>query len=189
MSSQVVLAVIGGLLMLLALWFAMAYNRLIVLARRCDEAFADIDVYMKQRHDLVPNLVESVRGFAGHERGVIDSITKARAAAVSATSEAARTKAETMLGTAITQIVAASESYPEIAASQHFMRLKDEIADCENKIAASRRYLNMAVREYNATLEQMPGNLVAGVAGMTTRDFYDLGPARVIFDEAPAVKF
>jgi LemA protein len=189
MSSQVVLAVVGGFLMLLALWFAMAYNRLIVLAKRCDEAFADIDVYMKQRHDLVPNLVESVKGFAGHERGIIEAITKARAAAVTATSEASRTKAETMLGTAITQIVAASEGYPEIAASGHFTRLKDEITDCENKIAASRRYLNMAVREYNATLEQMPANLVAGVAGMTARDFFDLGPTRVLFEDAPAVKF
>ncbi len=189
MSTQIVLAVIGGLLMLTALWFAMAYNRLIVLARRCDEAFADIDVYMKQRHDLVPNLVEAVKGFAGHERGIIDSITKARSAAVTAASEAARTRAETMLGTAITQIVAASEAYPDIAASAHFTRLKDEIADCEHKIAASRRYLNMAVREYNSSLEQMPANLVAGAAGMTTRDFYDLGPARVLFDEAPAVRF
>ncbi len=189
MSSQVVLAVIGGFLFLIGLWMAMAYNRLIMLARRCDEAFADIDVYMKQRHDLVPNLVETVKGFAGHERGVIDSITKARAAAVSATSEAMRTKAETMLGTAITQIVAASENYPDIAASAHFMRLKDEIADCENKIAASRRYLNMAVREYNATLEQMPANLVAGVAGMSARDFYDLGASRAMVETAPAVKF
>ncbi len=189
MSEQLIHIVVGGVLMLLALWFGMAYNRLVTLARRCDEASADIDVYMKRRHDLVPNLVETVKGLAVHERGLVDSITMARAAAVTATSEAVRTKAETMLGTAITQIVAASENYPDIAASAHFMRLKDEMANCEDKIAASRRYLNMAVREYNATLEQIPVNLVAGLAGMSARGFYDLGPTRALFEDAPAVKF
>lgn len=189
MSSQIMTAILGGALLLLALWFAMAYNRLIVLGKRCDEAFADVDVYMKQRHDLVPNLVESVKGIAGHERYVVDSITKARAAAIAATSEAMRQKAETMLGTALTQIVAAAENYPDIAASAHFMRLKDEIADCENKISAARRYLNMAVREYNATREQMPINLVAGVAGMEARAFFDLGANRAAAETAPAVKF
>ena len=189
MSSQLMTAMLGGALLLIAVWFAMAYNRLVVLGKRCDEAFADVDVYMKQRHDLVPNLVESVKGIAGHERYVVDSITKARAAAIAATSEATRQKAETMLGTAITQIVAACENYPDIAASQHFMRLKDEIADCENKISAARRYLNMAVREYNATREQMPVNLVAGVAGMEAKGFFDLGANRAAVETAPAVKF
>jgi LemA protein len=167
----------------------MSYNRLVTLSHRCDEAFADIDVYIKQRHDLVPNLVETVRGFVTHERQIIDSVTKARAAALTASTEQARRQAESHLGAQITQMISVTEQYPQIHGSDHFRRLREEISDCDNKIAASRRFHNMAVREYNASREQMPARFVARFAGHGPREFFDLGVGRVLFDEPPAIKF
>ncbi len=167
------------------------YNRLVALARRCDQAFADIDVQLKQRHDLIPNLVETVRGYAKHESTTLDAIMKARHAAQNAPTPAAALQAEGALGATLSRLMAVTEAqYPELQASSHFQNLRDELSDTENKISAARRYLNNAVGEYNASLEQAPSNLIGWMFGMKSRAFYDLGPeGRKTMDLAPAVKF
>ncbi len=173
-----------------ALFTMAAYNRLIALSRRCDQAFADIDVQMKQRHDLVPVLVETVRGVAGHERNTLEAVIKARGAAVNATTPQTQMQAENMLTATLGRLMALTEAYPQLQATQNFTQLQDELSDLENKIAAARRFLNNAVSEYNATLEQMPTNLVAGLFGLTEKPFFDLGTEqRASLDAAPAFKF
>ncbi len=184
-------SIIIGLLVfaLVLLYFVMANNRLVALRQRCDQAFADIDVQMKQRHDLIPNLVETVKGFTAHERGSLESVVQARAAALRAASPAERMKAETRLGRQLGQVLSLAESYPDLKASGHFAALRDEIGDIENKIAAARRFLNLAVAEYNTSLEQFPGNVVGPMFGASTRAGFDLGVERVFLEEAPVVKF
>lgn len=164
------------------------YNRLMALDSRCEQADADIDVQLKQRHALLPNLLEMVRGFTQHEREAIDAVTQARAAAVRAASPQARLLAEATLGQGVQQLLTIAESYPELQASEHFRELRMEIADTENKLAASRRYLNAAVNEYNATLRQFPANLLAGPLRLMRRSFYDIGVERVLLDDAPVLK-
>jgi LemA protein len=165
------------------------YNRLVKLARRSDGAFADIDVQLKHRHDLIPNLIETVKGFVTHERGVIDSLVQCRTAAMRAQGPSAQLQAEAALGSRLGQVLALVESYPAVQASSHFIELRRELADCENKIAAARRFFNMAVGEYNAALEQFPLNFIGQASGLHPRRFYDLGVERVFVEEAPAVKF
>jgi LemA protein len=189
MVLEIIAGTIAVLLVLSLAIVWMSYNKLVTLAHRCDEAQADIDVYLKHRADIVPGLVETVRGFVSHERGVLDNVVKARAQTVSAASEKARGAAETHLGAAITQLFNITESYPQLEASGHFRRLREDLADTEHKIAASRRFLNLTVREYNARREQFPASLIANAAGMQPKAFFDLGVARVLLDDAPAVKF
>jgi LemA protein len=168
----------------------LIYNRLVALGRRCDQAFADIDVQMKQRHDLVPGLVETVRGVAGHERGTLEAVIKARAAAVNAPSPAAQMKAEDQLTGALSRLMMVSEAYPQLQATANFMSLQDELSDIENKLAAARRFLNGAVTEYNTSLEQAPANLVGWLFGMQVKSMFDLGSEqRKQLDLAPAVRF
>ncbi len=184
-------ALLGGLgvFALVIAFGIMVHNQLIALRRRCDQAYADIDVHLKQRHDLIPNLVETVRGYAAHERGSLEAVVQARAAAIRAGTPGERMKAETVLGAQLGQMLSLVEAYPTLQASSHFAGLRDEIADAENKIAACRRYLNLAVNEYNTSLEQFPGSLIGGMFGATTRQGYDLGIDRVFVEEAPSVKF
>ena len=148
-----------------ALALVSIYNRLEALNRRCDQAGADIDVQLKQRHDLVPNLVATVKSYAGHERGTLEAVIKARAAAVAAPSAGAQMQAESMLGAALGRLMAVAEAYPELKASGQFSDLAAELGDLENKIAAARRYLNGATTEYNTTIEQFPANVIAGNFG------------------------
>ena len=164
------------------------YNRLIMLDSRCEQAFADIDVQIKHRHALLPNLLETVKGFVKHEHDAIANVTQARAASIRAASPQARLLAETTLGAGMQQLLTIAESYPELQASQHFRELRVEIADTENKLAAARRYLNAAVNEYNATLRQFPANFIAKPARLAKRAFYDIGVERVLLDDAPALK-
>jgi LemA protein len=175
----------------LALVVFALYNRLVALARRCDQAFADIDVQLKQRHDLIPNLVETVRGYTKFEGPTLEAIMKARHAAQTAPTPAAALQAEGMLGATLSRLMAVTEAqYPELKASEHFQNLSAELADNEHKISSARRFLNNAVAEYNATLEQAPANLVGWMFGMQSRAFYDLGTeARAKMDVAPAVAF
>ena len=165
------------------------YNRIAALAARCDRAAADIDVQLRYRHDLVPNLVETVKGFASHERGVVDSLMIARAAAVRAANPAARDAAETEMSARIGMFLTVIEHYPEVKGSQHFAELRREIMDVENKIAATRRFFNMAVAEYNATLNQFPANAIARMTGLRTREMFDLGAKRPTMEEAPVATF
>jgi LemA protein len=184
--------IIVGLAVLLALWMMMTYNGLVALRQRVNQAFSDIDVQTKQRHDLIPNLVETVKGYAGHERGTLEAVVKARNAAVTAQAGgvAAQAAAENALTGALRQLFALSESYPDLKASQNFQQLQAELSDLENKIAAARRFFNNAVQEYNTGIQQFPAALIAGSLGFTPREFFDVGvEQRKELEQAPQVKF
>jgi LemA protein len=181
-----------GVLVVAALVLAIAiatYNRIAKLASLCDRARADIDVQLRQRHDMIPNLVESVRGFAKHERGVIDSLMTARAAAMRAATPGDREKAEGEVTTRLGYMLTTIENYPEVKGSQHFTQLSREIADVEHKISATRRYFNMSVAEYNATLSQFPGVAIAWLFRTNPRALFDIGPQREAVEQAPAIRF
>jgi len=184
-STIIVLAVI----VVLVLWAVTVYNGLVSMRQRVNQAYADIDVQLKQRHDLVPNLVETVKGYAAHERGTLDEVVKARNAAVSAQGPAQQAAAENMLSGALRQLFALSESYPDLKASTNFQQLQAELSDLENKIAASRRFFNNAVQEYNTGIQRFPAALFAGAFGFAQKDYFDLGDDRKAVSDAPQVKF
>jgi LemA protein len=186
---MVLLLILIVILALVAVLFVMAYNRLVALRQHVNEAFADIDVQLKQRSDLVPNLVETVKGYAAHERGTLDEVTQARAAAASAGNVEARAAAESALTGALGKLMAVAEAYPDLKANQNFMQLQGELADLENKIAAARRFFNNAVSEYNASIQTFPAVLIAGMTGFTPREFFDVGADRATLQNAPQVKF
>ncbi|MFN5019834.1 LemA family protein [Bradyrhizobium sp.] len=181
--------IILGILVVLVLFAFSAYNRLVALSQRVSQAFADIDVQLKQRHDLIPNLVETVKGYASHERGTLDEVIKARNAAISAQGPAQVSAAEGQLSGALGRLIALSEAYPDLKANAHFQQLAGELSDIENKIAASRRFFNNAVSEYNTGIQQMPAALFAGTFGFTRKEFFDLGASRTELEAAPSVKF
>lgn len=169
------------------------YNRLVALRQRCNQAFADVDVQLKQRHDLTPNLVETVKGYAAHERETLEAVINARTQAVRAEGSGdvgAMSSAEGALGAALGRLIALSEAYPDLKANANFQQLQAELSDIENKIAAARRFFNSAVSEYNTGREQFPAVLFAGALGFTPRDFFDLGEEqRDRLDDAPQVSF
>jgi LemA protein len=184
-SAIIVLAVI----VVVIAWAIAVYNGLISMRQRVNQAFADIDVQLKQRHDLIPNLVETVKGYAAHESSTLENVVKARTAAVSAQGPAQQAAAENVLSGALRQLFALSESYPDLKASANFQQLQAELTDLENKIAASRRFFNNAVQEYNTGIQRFPAALFASSFGFAPRDFFDLGADRATIGEAPAVKF
>jgi len=184
-STLIVLAVI----VVAVLWAITVYNGLVTMRQRVNQAFADIDVQLRQRHDLVPNLVETVKGYAAHERGTLDGVVKARNAAVAAQGPAQQAAAENMLSGALRQLFALSEAYPDLKASANFQQLQAELTDLENKIAASRRFFNNAVQEYNAGIQRFPAALFATSFGFTQKDYFDLGADRQAETAAPQVKF
>jgi LemA protein len=184
-STLIVLAVI----VVVVLWAITVYNGLVTMRQRVNQAFADIDVQLRQRHDLVPNLVETVKGYAAHERGTLDDVVKARNAAVAAQGPAQQAAAENMLSGALRQLFALSEAYPDLKASANFQQLQAELTDLENKIAASRRFFNNAVQEYNAGIQRFPAALFAGSFGFAQKDYFDLGADRQAETAAPQVKF
>jgi len=186
---MVPLLVLVAIVVLLGLLIVGAYNRLVALRQNVGAAFADIDVQLKQRQDLVPNLVETVKGYAAHERGTLDEVTQARAAAASAGDVAAKAQAESALTGALGKLMAVAEAYPDLKANQNFLQLQGELSDLENKIAAARRFFNNAVGEYNASIQRFPAVLIAGMAGFAPRDFFDVGADRAALNSAPQVKF
>ena len=183
------LIVIVVILVVLGLVLMSTYNRLVGLRQNANQAFADIDVQLKQRQDLIPNLVETVKGYAAHESGTLEAVTAARAAATSAGSVEQKVQAENALTGALRQLFAVSEAYPDLKANQNFLRLQDELGDVENKLAAARRFFNSAVSEFNAAIQQFPAALIAGAAGFTERSFFDIGADRAAVQAAPQVKF
>jgi LemA protein len=186
MGALIVLLIV---IVVLGLLVAGAYNRLVALRQNVNEAFADIDVQLKQRQDLIPNLVETVKGYAAHERGTLDEVTQARAAAVGAGNIEQRAQAENALTGALGRLMAVAESYPDLKANQNFLQLQGELADLENKIAAARRFFNNAVAEFNASIQRFPAVLIAGAFGFAARDFFDVGGDRQAMQSAPQVKF
>ena len=181
--------IVLGVIVIIVLFAFGAYNRLVALSQRVSQAFADIDVQLKQRHDLIPNLIETVKGYASHEKGTLDAVIKARNAAIAAQGPAAQANAETALTGALRGLIALSEAYPDLKANTNFQQLQTELADIENKIAAARRFFNSAVQEYNTGIEQFPAAVMAGPLGFTRREFFDLGEARAQLEQAPQVKF
>ena len=192
MSSTVTTWIVIGVIVLLVLWIIMIYNGLVATRQRVNQAFSDIDVQTKQRHDLIPNLVETVKGYASHERGTLEAVVQARNAAVTAQSGgvAAQAAAENMLTGTLRQLFALSEAYPDLKANQNFQQLQAELTDIENKIAAARRFFNNAVQEYNTGIQQFPAALFAGSLGFQPKEFFDVGvEERKTLDQAPQVKF
>jgi LemA protein len=183
----VVLIVIIALLVLLALWGVVTFNRLVRLRTQAEEGFSDIDVQLKRRHDLIPNLVETVKGYAAHERQTFENVTAARSRAVSARGPEERGQAENALSGALRQLFAVAENYPELKASQNFIELQDELTDTEDKIQASRRFYNMTVRDLNIKIQSFPASVIAGMGSFNKREFFELSePAD---REVPTVSF
>ncbi|MBS0410588.1 MAG: LemA family protein [Proteobacteria bacterium] len=178
----VVIAVIGMMVI-------GTYNRLVALRQNTNEAFADIDVQLKQRQDLIPNLVETVKGYASHERGTLDEVTQARAAAASATGLDGKIAAENALSASLGRLMAVAEAYPDLKANTNFMQLQGELSDIENKLAAARRFFNNSVGEYNGSIQAFPAVLFAGAFGFQAKEFFDLGADRAAASTAPQVKF
>jgi LemA protein len=181
--------IVLGVVVVIVIWAISIYNGLVAMRQRTDQAFADIDVQLKQRHDLIPNLVETVKGYASHERGTLEAVIQARNAAVAAPGVDQQVAAENMLSGALRQLFALSENYPDLKANQNFQQLQMELSDIENKLAASRRFFNNAVQEYNTGIQQFPAALFAGMFGFHAKTFFDLGEQRAALDQAPSVKF
>ena len=184
--------IIGVIVVVLLFLVVGAYNKLVALDQRADQSFADIDVQLKQRQDLIPNLVETVKGYATHERGTLDAVTQARAAAAGATSVNDKVQAENMLTGALGRLFAVAEAYPDLKANTNFQQLQTELSDIENKLAAARRFFNNAVSEFNAVRRQFPTVLFAGLVGFgSDKPFFDVGTEQRASMEAapPKVSF
>jgi LemA protein len=181
--------IVLGVIVVLVLWIIMIYNQLVGMRQRVGQAFADVDVQLKQRHDLIPNLVETVKGYASHERGTLEAVVQARNTAIAAQGPAQQAAAENMLSAALRQLFALAEAYPDLKANTNFQQLQSELSDIENKIAAARRFFNNAVQEYNTGIQQFPAALFAGVLGFHERTFFDVGEERQVLQKAPQVKF
>jgi LemA protein len=182
--------IVVGVLLLIVLWVISLYNGLVRLRNRRQNAFADIDVQLRQRHDLVPQLVETVKGYAGHEKELLIKVTEARSAAVAATTIDGKIAAEQQLTTALQGLKVQVEAYPDLKANQNFLQLQEELSDIENKLAASRRFFNGATTEYNNAVESFPGNLIARNFGFQKEVMFDLGAdTRKNMEEPPKIQF
>ncbi len=181
--------IILGLVALLVIFLISKYNSLVKLRNNRENAFADIDVQLKQRHDLIPQLVETVRGYAAHEKETLDRIVNARNGALNAKSIDEKIAAENVLTSALAGLKVTVEAYPDLKANQNFLQLQEEISDIENKLSAVRRYFNSATKEYNNQVETFPANIVAGMFGFRREVMFDLGSQRASLEEAPKIQF
>ena len=179
--------VLLGVLLLLVLWIVSIYNSLVHLRNYADNAWAQIDVQLKRRHDLIPNLIETVKGYMSHERGTLEAITKARGEAMSAKGPAQAGQAEAALSGALRGLMVNVERYPDLKASQNFLALQEELSSTENKISFARQAYNDSVTRYNSRIQTIPSNLVAGPAGFTKRELFELTDAAE--RAVPQVKF
>jgi LemA protein len=184
-SAWIILAVI----VLVVLFGTASYNRLVAMRQQCNQAFADIDVQLRQRHDLVPNLVETVKGYTGHERGTLDAVVQARTAALAAQGPAAKAQAETMLGGALQRLFALAEAYPNLKANSNFQQLQTDLTGIESRLAAARRSFNAMVQGYNSMIQQFPTMLFARAMGFAPHEFFNLGGERPQVEQAPQVRF
>jgi LemA protein len=173
-----VIYILLGLLAAVVLYVIVTYNALVSLRVRVSEAWSDIEVQMKRRYNLIPNLVETVKGYAGHEKGTLESVTKARAEAMANQGRPAdQAKSENLLAGALKSLFALSENYPDLKANQNFLDLQNDLSEVEDKIQAARRYYNGSVRDLNVKIDQFPSNLVAGAFKFITADFFELDEA------------
>ena len=186
MNTTLILLIAIGLAVL---WVIYAYNRLIQLTNRSEEAWSDIDVQLKRRYDLIPNLVNTVKGYVTHERGTLESVTEARTRAMNAHTVGEHAQAENMLTGALKTLFAVAENYPNLKANENFVELQRELSDTENKIQASRRFYNSVVQDLQNALEMFPSSIIGNMFGFKTREFFQLGegedaarnPVRVSF--------
>lgn len=163
-----------GVLAVLAIFVIGVYNKLVQLRVKVDEGWSDIDTQLKRRYDLIPNLVETVKGYAKHEKGTFEKVTELRSQAMNAQTPAEQAAAENMLSSTLKSIFALAENYPELKANQNFAELQQSLQDIEEHIQMSRRYYNGTVRDYNTTIQVFPNNMIAGPFGFTKRDFFEL---------------
>ena len=184
-----VVAALGGTALYMFKSYTGTVNLLVALDQRCDTAFADIDVHLKHRHNLIPGLVEVVKGAAGHEKEIVLGVTEARAQALGAVAPAMKLQAEGNLSAQIGTLLSAVEKYPDLKALPEFANLRQQLTDCENRITAARRFYNLTIEEYNIALRQFPGSYIAQKRRMNSRQGYDLGVERVIIDEPVAIAF
>jgi len=166
--------IILGILVVLVLWAIAQYNGFIKLINHAKEAWADIEVQLKRRYDLIPNLVNTVKGYATHESTAFEKVTQARAAAMGAKTVGDHAKSEAMLGSAITGLFGIAEAYPDLKANTNFLELQRELSDTENKIQAARRFYNGNVRDLNTSIQQFPGNVISGMFSFKAMEFFDL---------------
>jgi len=183
------LYIILAVIVVAVLYIVFSYNQFISLINRAKEAWADIDVQLKRRYDLIPNLVSTVKGYASHESTAFENVSNARSAAMGATSLADKGKAENMLTESLKSIFAISEAYPELKANANFLELQRELSDTENKIQASRRFYNGNVRDLNTSIEQFPGNVIANIFKFAKMDFFELAESEAAAKEPVQVKF
>lgn len=177
--------VIVVLVVLIVFWLAQTYNKLIKRRNRVDTAWSHIDVQLQRRLNLIPNLVETVKGYASHERETFESVTRARGASNSASTPGEQAQADNFLTAALRQLFAVAEDYPELRASENFQNLQEELSETEDKIAVTRQIYNDTVLSYNNTVQQIPTNIVAGIGGFEAREYYDASPDA---QEAPTVE-
>lgn len=186
MTIIIILVVIA----LLVIWAISIYNNLVKMRNNRENAFANIDVQLKQRYDLIPQLVATVKGYAEHEKEVFTRVTEARSAAINATSIDDKIKADNLLTNALQGLKVSLEAYPELKANQNFLQLQNEIADIENKLSAVRRYFNTATRELNNAVQTFPGNILAGMFGFHKETMYEIAQdERPAMEKAPEIKF
>jgi LemA protein len=181
------LFVILGTIALIVIYIIYAFNRLVVLRNRVKEAWSDIDVQLKRRYDLIPNLIETVKGYMTHEKEVFEKVTEARAKAISASGAVQKAEAENQLAGALKTLFAVSENYPQLRASENFLKLQEELSDTENKIQASRRFYNANVMDFNTKQEIFPVNLMVSAFGFQKAEFFEIGEP--MERETPKVKF
>lgn len=179
--------VILAILAVIVIFVIGVYNGLIKLRTRCEEAWSDIDVQLKRRYNLIPNLMETVKGYAAHEKGVFQSVTEARTSAMSAGSVADKAKAENMLSQTLKSLFAVAEAYPDLKANQNFLELQRELRDTEDKITYSRRFYNTNVRDLNIKIQVFPSNIIANTFGFKKKDMFEL--AEEAARQVPKVKF
>ena len=184
-----ILYIVGGIIVLVFIWIVFSYNRFISLINRSKEAWADIDVQLKRRYDLIPNLVETVKGYAEHEKSAFENVTKARAAAMGASSLADKSAAENQLAGTLKSLFAVAEAYPDLKANQNFLSLQSELSDTENKIQAARRFYNGNVRDLNTAIEVFPGNVISSAFHFAKMEFFDLGEGDSAAKEPVKVSF
>ena len=184
------LIIIIAVAVLLVLWVVGIYNGLVNRRNNRENAFANIDVQLKQRHDLVPQLVATVKGYATHERELLERVTQARSAAMGATTTNEKIAADNALSNALSGLRVSLEAYPDLKANQNFLQLQEEIADIENKLAAARRFFNSTTRELNVTVQSFPTNLIAGAFGFKTEPMFEISAnERAQHEKAPEIKF
>lgn len=183
-----IIYIILGIIVLAFIWAIFLYNRFVMLKTRASEAWADIDVQLKRRYDLIPNLVETVKGYASHERETLDSVTKARTQAMNAGNAEEQARAENMLTSTLKTLFAVAENYPDLKANANFLELQRELSDTENKIQAARRFYNTNVRDLNMKVEQFPSNIIAGMFNFEKSEYFELD-AESVERENVKVKF